>query len=45
VAGYLIRTNQIKPERLNPKAKKTATKKSTTATLAKKGASTKGKPS
>ena len=46
VAGYLIRTNQIKPERLNPKAKKTAAKKTTTKTpLAKKRASTKGKAS
>jgi hypothetical protein len=36
VAGYLIRTNQIKPERLNPKPKKTATKKK----VAKKRAST-----
>ena len=46
VAGYLIRTNQIKRERLNPKAKKTTTKKTTTKTsLAKKRASTKGKAS
>jgi len=47
VAGYLIRTNQIKPERLNPKAKKTTTKKTTkTKTpVAKKRASTKGKAS
>ena len=27
VAGYLIRTNQIKPERLNPKGKKTVKNK------------------
>ena len=27
VAGYLVRTRQIKPERLNPKVKKAATKK------------------
>ena len=27
VAGYLIRTNQIKPERLNPKPKKQLRKK------------------
>ena len=46
VAGYLIRTNQIKPERLNPKAKLTATKKTTTKPpRAKKRASTKGKAS
>ena len=32
VAGYLIRTKQIKPERLNPKVKKTATKKAKTKT-------------
>lgn len=32
VAGYLIRTQQIKPDRLNPKVKKAATKKSTTET-------------
>ena len=34
VAGYLIRTNQIKPERLNPKVKTAATKKSGTKTAA-----------
>ena len=44
VAGYLIRTNQIKPERLNPKARKSATKKIRTGTPATKGASTRGKP-
>lgn len=32
VAGYLIRTQQIKPDRLNPKVKKAVTKKSTTET-------------
>src|SRR5688572_21129179 len=35
VAGYLIRTHQITPERLNPKSQRTATKK-----VAKKRAST-----
>ena len=44
VAGYLIRTNQIKSERLNP-AKKTTTKKTTTVRPARKRASTKGKAS
>ena len=32
VAGYLIRTNQIKPERLNPKGKKTVNNKTATKT-------------
>ena len=46
VAGYLIRAKQIKPERLDPKAKKTAAKKTKTKTpVAKKRASTKGKAS
>jgi hypothetical protein len=43
VAGYLIRTRQITPERLNPKAKKTATRKKTVTKTAeaKKTTSTK----
>ena len=42
VAGYLIRTKQIKPDRLNPKVKKVTTKKPTTKTpLAQKSASKK----
>ena len=42
VAGYLIRTKQIKPERLNPKVKKTATKKTVAKTaVAKKSTSSK----
>ena len=32
VAGYLIRTQQVKPERLNPKVKKIASKKTATKT-------------
>jgi hypothetical protein len=32
VAGYLIRTKQIKPDRLNPKVKKAASKKAPTKT-------------
>jgi hypothetical protein len=45
VAGYLIRTNQVKPERLNPKGKKAALKKTTTAESARSRASAKPKPS
>jgi hypothetical protein len=42
VAGYLIRTRQIKPERLNPKVKKTATTKTAAKrVVAKKRTSTK----
>jgi hypothetical protein len=42
VAGYLIRTQQIRPERLNPKVNKAATKKTAAKTAAaKKRTSTK----
>jgi hypothetical protein len=45
VAGYLIRTLQIRPERLNPKVKKTATKKTGAKTaVAKKSTNTKNNP-
>jgi hypothetical protein len=46
VAGYLIRTKQIKPERLNPKVNKAPAKKPATKTLsAEKRASKKSKAS
>jgi hypothetical protein len=45
VAGYLIRTKQVKPDRLNPKGKKAAVKKTTTAKSAKGRANIKPDPS